>query len=78
MDEFGMGSISSSYFGTVKNPWNLKENNGDDDFYISGGSSGGSAVSVALDICDFSIGNVALPGIQLLRTLDNHLVLQMA
>jgi aspartyl-tRNA(Asn)/glutamyl-tRNA(Gln) amidotransferase subunit A len=57
MDEFGMGSISSSYFGTVKNPWNLRENNDDDDFYISGGSSGGSAVSVALDICDFSIGS---------------------
>ena len=54
MDEFGMGSVSSSYFGTVKNPWNLTvgkplslESN---DFYISGGSSGGSAASVAAGV----------------------------
>ena len=50
MDEFGMGSVSSSYFGTVKNPVNLSINNLDsnsDDFFISGGSSGGAAASVS-------------------------------
>lgn len=60
LDEFGMGSLSASYFGIVKNPWNLshdnkrileleKENN---DFYVSGGSSGGAAASVAADLVD--------------------------
>lgn len=54
MDEFGMGSVSSSYYGTVKNPWNLVKNKilNDDskDFYISGGSSGGSAATVATGV----------------------------
>ncbi len=61
MDEFGMGSVSSSYFGTVKNPWNLLQEkrlvDGDNDFYISGGSSGGSAATVAAGVADFSIGS---------------------
>ncbi|RNA09969.1 glutamyl-tRNA(Gln) amidotransferase subunit mitochondrial [Brachionus plicatilis] len=60
LDEFGMGSVSSSYFGTVKNPYNVLIDDFDEDandFYISGGSSGGSAASVSSGIVDFSIGS---------------------
>jgi len=49
-DEFAMGSSSEhSIFGSVKNSSNPD--------YVAGGSSGGSAVSVALKVSDFSLGS---------------------
>ncbi|KAL9642612.1 hypothetical protein ABK040_009692 [Willaertia magna] len=49
MDEFAMGSGNIfSYFGETKNPLNVE--------YITGGSSGGSAASVAEGSCFFSLG----------------------
>jgi aspartyl-tRNA(Asn)/glutamyl-tRNA(Gln) amidotransferase subunit A len=49
MDEFAMGSTSENCaFGPPKNPWNPE--------YICGGSSGGSAASVAADECIGSLG----------------------
>ncbi|MBK9735454.1 MAG: Asp-tRNA(Asn)/Glu-tRNA(Gln) amidotransferase subunit GatA [Saprospiraceae bacterium] len=48
-DEFGMGSANTnSYFGPVKN--------GADDTRISGGSSGGAAVSVQTNTCLIALG----------------------
>ncbi|HAO36690.1 MAG TPA: Asp-tRNA(Asn)/Glu-tRNA(Gln) amidotransferase GatCAB subunit A, partial [Hyphomonas sp.] len=49
MDEFAMGSSNeTSRFGNVINPWRRK---GDNQGLTPGGSSGGSAASVAADLC---------------------------
>ncbi|KAJ8920749.1 hypothetical protein NQ315_004889 [Exocentrus adspersus] len=55
LDQFAMGSGTvDSIYGPTKNVWigNLKEG-----FYISGGSSGGSAVAVATGTCFAAIGS---------------------
>ena len=50
LDEFGMGSTTEfSRFGPTRNPWNIN--------YVAGGSSGGSAASVAALECAISLGS---------------------
>ena len=54
-DEFAMGSSNeTSFFGPVKNPW--KNKNVPTDDLVPGGSSGGSAASVAEGTCVASMG----------------------
>ena len=53
-DEFAMGSTNkTSFYGPVINPWKSIDN---EDELVPGGSSGGSAASVAADLCVASLG----------------------
>lgn len=50
LDQFAMGSGTvDSIYGPTKNIWGYSDNY--NDFFITGGSSGGSAIAVATGTC---------------------------
>ncbi|HVO98507.1 MAG TPA: amidase [Bryobacteraceae bacterium] len=58
MHEFDAGATSSvSYWGPVRNPWNLER--------VTGGASGGSAAAVAMNNCFAALGTDAGGGIRI-------------
>ncbi|KAL1430998.1 hypothetical protein MTO96_014411 [Rhipicephalus appendiculatus] len=58
MDEFGMGSgATDSTFGPSRNPWKYLGKDATDEWHIAGGSSGGSAVSVATGCAFGALGS---------------------
>jgi aspartyl-tRNA(Asn)/glutamyl-tRNA(Gln) amidotransferase subunit A len=48
LQEFALGASNTSYWGPVRNPWNLER--------YSGGSSSGSGAAVASDLCYGALG----------------------
>ena len=48
LQEFALGASNTSYWGPVRNPWNLA--------HYSGGSSSGSGAAVASDLCYAALG----------------------
>jgi aspartyl-tRNA(Asn)/glutamyl-tRNA(Gln) amidotransferase subunit A len=48
LNEFASGITGNSFYGSSKNPWDISK--------ISGGSSGGSAVSVSIGMVPISLG----------------------
>ncbi|CAO3643005.1 unnamed protein product [Cunninghamella blakesleeana] len=62
MDEFGMGSANVfSRSGPVKNPWNYQNDPSifidQQKIRVAGGSSGGSAAAVAMNMCTVALGS---------------------
>jgi aspartyl-tRNA(Asn)/glutamyl-tRNA(Gln) amidotransferase subunit A len=57
LDEFAMGSANiNSYYGPARNP-KTPDSQLDGDFYVAGGSSGGSAVAVTENMADVALGS---------------------
>ncbi len=58
LEEFTFGALGENlFYGNIKNPFNLK--------YSSGGSSSGSAASVAAGLCSASIGSDAAGSVRI-------------